>query len=237
MIVFPAIDLYEGKVVRLFKGDYGKMTVYSDDPVAVARAFALEGASHLHIVDLEGARYGGTPNFDTVCGIKKATGLFCEVGGGVRSVDVADRYAAAGIDRVVVGTAAVTDPGFMSAVVKSTNGAVAVGIDVKDGAVAIRGWTERTALDAVGFLKAVKASGVGTVICTDVSKDGAMRGVNRRLYETLSEIPGVDIIASGGVSDISDIKALRDMGLYGAIVGRAYYEGAVSIKEAIGAAV
>ena len=236
MLIFPAIDLYEGRVVRLYKGDYDRMTVYSDDPVAVAKAFAAEGAGCIHIVDLEGARYGGTPNFKTICDIKRATGLFCEVGGGIRDVGTAMRYIDAGIDRIITGTAAVTDRGFMKEVVKSTGGAVAVGIDVRNGHVSIRGWTEDTSLDAIDFCKAARDAGIGTVICTDISKDGAMNGTNRELYIGLSSVPGIDVIASGGVSTLDDVIALRDIGVYGAIIGKAYYAGAIRLKEAIGAA-
>ena len=233
MIIYPAIDLYDGKAVRLFKGDYAQMTVYSENPVEVAKDFAAKGASHIHLVDLEGAKNGRTPNFETVCAIKKATGLFCEIGGGVRSMEVIARYLGAGIDRVILGTAAVTEPGFVETAVKAYGGRIAVGIDIRDGFVAIKGWTEKSSLDALAFCEKMEKMGVKTIICTDISKDGAMKGANHELYRTLSQRFGVQIIASGGVSSMEDVKKLAALGIYGAIIGKAYYTGAIFLKEAI----
>ena len=236
MLIYPAIDLFGGKAVRLFKGDYAQMTVYNDNPVAVAEDFLRQGASCIHLVDLEGAKSGTTPNLETVCAIKKATGLFCEIGGGIRSMDVIEKYLAAGIDRVILGTAAVTDEAFLKAAVAAYGEKIAVGIDIKDGYVAIKGWTEKSEEKAMDFCEKMRNLGVKTLICTDISKDGAMQGTNRELYRELSEKFAVNITASGGVSSLDDIRALRQLDLYGAIVGRAYYNGAINLVEALEAA-
>ncbi len=233
MLIFPAIDLYAGKAVRLYKGDYGKMTVYSDDPPALAAAFHEQGASCLHLVDLEGAKTGETPNLETVRAIRAAAPLFMELGGGVRSMDVIETYLDAGIDRVILGTAAVTDPDFLRRAVARYGGKVAVGVDIRDGAVAIRGWTESSGREAFAFCGELQALGVQTVICTDISRDGAMQGTNRALYGELSRRTKLNIVASGGVSALEDVKALRALELYGAIIGKAYYTGALSLREAI----
>ncbi len=233
MIIYPAIDLFEGKAVRLFKGDYAQMTVYSDRPEQVALDFAKNGATHIHLVDLEGAKSGQTPNIDTVMLIKNTTGLFCEIGGGIRSMEVIDRYISAGVDRVILGTAAVTEEGFVQKAVEKYGDKIAVGIDIKDGLVAIKGWTQTSDIDAFAFCEKMQNIGVKTVICTDISKDGAMQGTNHALYRDLSEKFKVDIIASGGVSSLEDVEKLAALGLHGAIVGKAYYTGAVNLKDAI----
>ena len=233
MLIFPAIDLYEKQAVRLFKGDYNRKTVYSNDPVSVARDFKKSGASHIHLVDLEGAKTGETPNFDVVCAIKRETGLFCEIGGGIRSMEVVEKYISAGLDRVILGTAAVTNEGFVQEAVEKYGEKIAVGIDIKDGFAAIKGWTESSGIDAFEFCERMEKIGVRTLICTDISKDGAMVGTNRELYKKLSEKFSVDIVASGGVSSIDDVKALRKLNIYGAIIGKSYYTKAVDLGEAI----
>lgn len=233
MIIFPAIDLYEGKAVRLLKGDYDKMTVYSDNPAFVAAEFRNMGATHIHLVDLEGAKNGTTPNIETVRKIKAECGLFAEIGGGVRSMETVETYIGAGIDRVILGTAAVTDEKFLVDAVKEYGGRIAVGADIKDGRVAIKGWTEKSEYSCFDFFDKMQKIGVETVICTDVSKDGAMQGTNVELYRELSEKFSINICASGGVSSIDDVRRLRSLDLYGAIIGKAYYTGAVSLKEAI----
>ena len=233
MLIFPAIDLYEKQAVRLFKGDYNRKTVYSNDPVSVAREFKKSGATHIHLVDLEGAKTGETPNFDVVCAIKRETGLFCEIGGGIRSMEVVEKYISAGLDRVILGTAAVTNEGFVQEAVEKYGEKIAVGIDIKDGFAAIKGWTESSGIDAFEFCERMEKIGVRTLICTDISKDGAMVGTNRALYKELSEKFSVDIVASGGVSSIDDVKALRKLNIYGAIIGKAYYTKAVDLGEAI----
>lgn len=233
MNIFPAIDLYDGKAVRLYKGDYAQMTVYSNDPCEIAADFVRQGAKHIHIVDLEGAKSGDTPNFDTVCSIKESSGLFCEIGGGVRTMEVIDKYINAGIDRVILGTAAVTDRDFVRNAVDKYGEKIAAGVDIKDGFVAVKGWTEKSALDPFDFCRDMQDIGVKTLICTDISKDGAMQGTNHGLYKDLSERFDMQIIASGGVSSLDDIRRLASLGLYGAIVGKAYYTKAITLSEAI----
>ncbi len=233
MFIYPAIDLYEGKAVRLYKGDYQQMTVYNDNPCEVAKDFLAKGAKRIHLVDLEGAKSGTIPNFETVIAIKKATDLFCEIGGGIRSMEVIDRYINAGVDRVILGTAAVTSAGFVEEAVRRYGDKIAVGIDIRDGFVAIKGWTEKSELDAMAFAEKMQSIGVSTLICTDISKDGAMEGANHELYRTLSEQFSLQIIASGGVSSLEDVKRLGAMDIHGAIIGKAYYTGAVDLTEAI----
>lgn len=233
MYLFPAIDLYEGKAVRLYKGDYNQLTVYNDDPTAVAKDFAAAGAKYIHIVDLEGAKSGQTPNLDTVVRIKQESGLFCEIGGGVRNMDVVKTYIDAGLDRVILGTAAVENPTFVKEAVTAYGDKIAVGVDLKDGYVAVKGWTEKSTLDATTFCKQMQDMGVGTLIVTDISKDGAMQGTNHDLYRQLqAAFPALQIVASGGVSSMDDVTRLADTGLYGAIIGKAYYIGAIDLKKA-----
>jgi len=234
MIIFPAIDLYEGKAVRLLRGDYARMTVYSDHPEQVAADFVRQGATHVHLVDLEGARTGGTPNLETVLRLRESAGLFCEIGGGVRTLETAKRYLDAGLDRVILGTAAVEDPSFLREALESWGERIAVGVDVRDGFVAVRGWTEQSREAFLPFCQRMADLGVRTLICTDISRDGAMKGTNREMYRTLAEqLPQLRITASGGVSALSDVESLRAMDLYGAIIGKAYYTGEIDLKKAI----
>lgn len=233
MYIFPAIDLYEGKAVRLFKGDYDKMTVYSNEPHLIARAFKEAGASHLHLVDLEGARDGSTPNLETIKKIIKETDLFTEVGGGIRNMDTVRAYLESGVDRVILGTAAVENEEFVRQATAEYGERIAVGADIKDGKIAIKGWTEKSELDAMEFCEKMQRIGVRTVICTDISKDGAMMGTNHELYRAMSEKLSMQIIASGGVSSIDDVRRLASLGIYGAIIGKAYYTGAIGLKEAV----
>ena len=233
MNIFPAIDLYEGKAVRLFKGDYTKMTVYSENPTEIALDFKHSGASYMHVVDLEGAKTGETPNLETVKKLVNATDMFVEVGGGIRSLDVIEKYVSIGVKRVILGTAALTDREFLKAALEKYGDKIAVGVDIRDGFVAIKGWTEKSETPALDFCRELEALGVKTIISTDISKDGAMQGANHGLYKTLSEEVGIQIIASGGVSSLEDVKRLREMNLYGAIIGKAYYTGAIKLSEAI----
>ena len=236
MILYPAIDLVGGKAVRLYRGDYARMTVYSDDPVGVAKDFQNAGATRMHLVDLEAAKSGIPANAATIRAIAEHTDLFLEVGGGIRTMETLEAYLDLGVDRVILGTAAVTDPQFLEAAVEKYGEKVAVGVDLKDGYVAIKGWTQVSDLTAESFFARMEALGVRTVICTDISRDGAMKGTNRALYRQLSEQFTIDLIASGGVSSIDDIAALKDMGLHGAIIGKAYYTGAIDLREALEAA-
>ncbi len=233
MLIFPAIDLCAGKAVRLYKGDYAQMTVYSDRPAQLAETFYGLGASCLHIVDLEGAKTGGTPNLDAVRAIRAAAPLFMELGGGIRSMETVETCLDAGIGRVILGTAAVTDPAFLHAAVERYGEKIAVGVDIRDGFVAIKGWTERSGHDAFSFCRQMQQAVVRTLICTDISRDGAMQGTNRALYGELSAALDLNIVASGGVSTLEDVKALRALDLYGAIIGKAYYTGALDLREAI----
>ena len=236
MYIYPAIDLYGGKAVRLYKGNYAQMTVYSDDPVSVARDFAAAGASYIHLVDLEGAKIGKPANLDTIAKIVEATGLFAEVGGGIRDMETVDSYLSIGVSRVILGTAAVKDPVFLQAALDKYGEKIAVGVDLKDGFVAIKGWTETSDLKAEDFFEKMQNMGVKTIICTDISRDGAMKGANRELYRELSSKFAIDLIASGGVSSMEDVTALAEMKLHGAIIGKAYYIGAVDLKQAVEAA-
>ena len=236
MILYPAIDLVGGKAVRLYKGDYARMTVYSDDPVSVAKEFQNAGATRMHLVDLEAAKSGAPENAATIRAIAENTDLFLEVGGGIRTMQTLEAYLDLGVDRAILGTAAVTDPQFLEAAVEKYGDKVAVGVDLKDGYVAIKGWTQVSDLTAEAFFEKMEALGVKTVICTDISRDGAMKGTNRELYRALSKKFSIDLIASGGVSDLEDILALKAMGLHGAIIGKAYYTGAIDLKQALEAA-
>lgn len=233
MIIFPAIDLFSGKAVRLYKGDYSEMTVYSNNPIEIAERFLSAGATHIHIVDLEGAKDGTTPNINIVEEITKKTGLFVEVGGGIRNMETLDKYMAAGVGRAILGTAAVTDEEFLIAAVKKYGDRIAVGADIKDGFVAIKGWISKSEYTPDAFFSRMQSLGVSTIICTDVSRDGAMRGTNLDLYRELGERYSVNVIASGGVSSLDDVRALAEMKLYGAIIGKAYYTGAIDLDLAI----
>ena len=233
MKLYPAIDLYEGKAVRLFKGEYQQMTVYNENPVAVALDFQAAGAECIHLVDLEGAKLGTTPNLAVIQRILEATDLFVEVGGGIRTMETIEAYLSIGVNRVILGTAAVTDRAFLEAVLKKYGEKIAVGVDLKDGYVAIKGWTEKSQWTAETFFADLEKLGVSTVICTDISRDGAMEGTNRGLYRELSQKYKIQLIASGGVSSIDDVKALKAMDLHGAIIGKAYYTGAIDLKEAL----
>ena len=233
MYIYPAIDLYEGKAVRLFKGDYAQMTIYSENPAEVAKAFAAAGSRHIHLVDLEGAKIGKPANLATIRKIIEAADLFVEVGGGIRNLETVEQYLSIGVDRVILGTAAVTNPEFLEAALARYGEKIAVGVDIKDGFVAIKGWTEKSELTADAFFEKMQRMGVRTVICTDISRDGAMKGTNRELYQALSEKYTIDLIASGGVSTLEDVKALAQMNLHGAIIGKAYYIGAIDLEKAI----
>ena len=233
MIIFPAIDLYDKKAVRLYKGDYQNMTVYSENPIEIARDFELCGATHIHMVDLEGAKDGTTPNIDIVKQVANETNLFVEIGGGIRTMNTVDKYLSAGVGRVILGTAAVTDTEFLKEAVAKYGEKIAVGADVKDGYIAIKGWVEKSQIKLDDFLNNMQKVGVKTVICTDISKDGAMRGTNLQLYAELSQKYSLNITASGGVSSLDDVVNLRKMNLYGAIIGKAYYTGDIDLKTAI----
>ena len=233
MKLYPAIDLYDGKAVRLYKGEYQQMTVYNENPLAVAQDFQKAGATCIHLVDLEGAKFGTTPNIGVIAKILEQTELFVEVGGGIRSLETVDAYLSLGVNRVILGTAAVTDRAFLEEALQKYGEKIAVGVDLKDGYVAIKGWTEKSQWTADAFFADLEKLGVSTVICTDISRDGAMQGTNRQLYKELSGRYKIQLIASGGVSDLADVKALKEMDLHGAIIGKAYYTGAIDLTEAL----
>ena len=233
MELFPAIDLIGGCAVRLVKGDYAQKTVYSENPAEVAKSFAAAGAKYLHVVDLEGAKDGGTPNLETIKNIVEKGGLLVEVGGGIRSEEVIKKYLDAGVFRVILGTAAVQNPAFLEEMVQKYGEKIAVGVDIKDGMVAIKGWTEVSAESCFDFCEKLQKIGVKTIICTDISKDGLLSGTNLELYKELSEKFSVDIVASGGVTTLDDVKKLADMGMYGAILGKALYTRNIDQKAAV----
>ena len=233
MILLPAIDLYEGKAVRLVRGDYRQMTLYSEHPEEQAKAFADQGAAWLHVVDLEGAKEGTTPNFSVVAQLCRTSGLRVEIGGGIRDTDTIARYLDIGAERVILGTKAVTDPDFLEKAVTMVHSHIAVGVDILDGAIAIHGWQEKSTQPVENFFGKLCEMGVQTVICTDISKDGMLGGTNVTLYRDLSRKFALDLIASGGVSSLQDIRSLKELGLYGAILGKALYTGALSLKQAL----
>ena len=233
MHILPAIDLYGGKAVRLYKGNYDEMTVYSDNPPEIAKDYAAQGAEQIHLVDLEGAKTGGTPNLETVKAIIRTTGLLAEIGGGVRNMDVIEKYLSIGVGRVILGTAALTDEEFLRKAVETCGEKIAVGVDLRDGFVAIRGWREQSEMPALRFLRHLEEVGVKTVIVTDISRDGAMRGTNTGLYQMLTEKLSLELVASGGVSTLGEIETLKSLGLSGAIIGKAYYTGAIDLRRAI----
>lgn len=236
MQIFPATDILGGKVVRLTKGDYANVKIYADSPAEMAKEFMKAGATNLHMVDLDGAKDGTPVNFEAIKEAAKIKDLFIEVGGGIRDMKRIEDYLSLGVKRVILGTAAVRNYPFVEEAVKKYGDAIAVGVDAKDGLVAVNGWLETTTVNSVEFCKKLRDSGVATVIYTDISKDGMLSGTNLEIYKELSEIKGLDIVASGGITFIDEIKTLADMGIYGAIVGKAVYEGKLDLKEVLEAA-
>ena len=235
MVLFPAIDILSGKAVRLYKGDYNAVTVYSERPWEFAEDFVDKGCSAIHIVDLDGAKSGETVNIDTVKRIAAVKGLYSEIGGGIRNMETVSRYLEAGVDRVILGTAALKDPWLLKNALREYGDRIAVGVDLKDGKVAVKGWLETSNKDGIEFLKELEDLGVEGVIVTDISRDGAMKGTNLDLYGRIKEEVSLKVTASGGVSTIEDIVALKSMGLYGAISRKAYDTGPRQLKEALDA--
>lgn len=236
MLIFPAIDIKDKKVVRLTKGDYDKVTIYSENPVEIARSFAAAGAKCMHVVDLDGAKDGELVNSDIIEKIVSSSGLFVEIGGGIRTRERIERYLDAGAGRVILGTAAVENPRFLREAVDKFGDKIAVGVDETGGFVAVDGWKTVTDIPALEFCKKLEAEGVGTIIFTDISKDGLMEGTNLEIYGELSEIKGLDVVASGGITYLDEISRLRSMGIYGAVLGKALYEGKLSLADALKAA-
>ena len=235
MKIFPAIDLSGGQVVRLYQGDYDKMTVYGADPRAAARSFLDAGAEYLHVVDLDGAKDGTLANFDVIAAIARQGGLYIEVGGGIRTRERIQRYLDAGVDRCILGTAAVRDFAFTERMAREYGEKIAVGVDARDGLVAVSGWTELSAERGVDFCRRLAAAGVGSVIYTDISRDGAERGTNLEIYRELIKIPGLRITASGGVSSLEELEELKRIGVHAAILGKALYTGRLDLREVLAA--
>jgi len=233
MKIFPAIDLKDGKAVRLYQGDYDKVTVYGDDPVAVAKGFFDDGAKNLHVVDLDGAKDGSAANFEIVKKIIEQSGLSVQVGGGIRDEARILKYLELGAARVILGTIAVKDYGFLENMVKKYGGKIAVGVDVKEEYVAVSGWKETTGAKGMEFCRKLADTGVETVIYTDISKDGALGGTNLEAYAELAEIKSLNVIASGGISYEDEILKLKEIGTYGAILGKAIYSGTLDLKKVI----
>ncbi len=233
MKIFPAIDLRDGRVVRLKFGDYNNMTSYSDNPVEIAKQFEDAGASNLHIVDLDGAKEGSPKNFDVIEKINSSCSLFTELGGGIRNMERIKDYINIGINRAIIGTAALQDPEFLKEALSVYKEKIAVGVDTKNGNVAISGWLESTEKNGIDFCRELASLGVGTVIYTDISKDGALSGTNLDIYKELAKIENLNIIASGGISFENEICELCKIGTYGAIVGKAIYEKKLDLKRVL----
>lgn len=233
MQIFPAIDLRGGQVVRLYQGDYDQMTVYGADPCVVARKFLAAGARYLHVVDLDGARSGTAENFESISALARQGGLFIEVGGGIRTQQRIEQYLELGVDRCILGTIAVKDFDFTKEMARRYGAQIAVGVDARDGYVAVSGWEERTAERGVDFCRRLRDGGVGTVIYTDISRDGAEQGTNLPLYEQLVKIEGLSITASGGISGLEELRQLRDMGVDAAILGKALYTGRLDLETVL----
>ena len=233
MQIFPAIDLSGGKVVRLYQGDYEKMTVYGADPCAVARDFMAAGAKYLHVVDLDGAKDGTLANFDSISALAKQGGLYIEVGGGIRTEERIEKYLDLGVGRCILGTIAVKDFDFTRRMAQKYGDKIAVGVDARDGDVAVSGWLETSKEKGVDFCRRLYDAGVQTVIYTDISRDGAEQGTNLALYRELARIEGLHITASGGVSSIAELKELQAIGTHAAILGKALYTGRLDLREVI----
>ncbi len=236
MKIFPATDIKGGQVVRLTQGDYDRVNIYGDDPAAFAAAFMAVGAKYLHIVDLDGAKDGELCNFDLIAKLITATSLKCEIGGGIRSEEAVEKYLAAGAYRVIFGTAALKEPQFLQRMLDNYGERIAVGVDARDGMVAVKGWLETSDKDAIEFCHELAAIGVKNIIYTDISRDGAMTGTNLEVYRRLATIEGLNITASGGISTEVEIAALANMGIDAAIVGKALYNGALSLEKVLAAA-
>lgn len=236
MEIFPAIDIMDGKVVRLFQGNYQNRETYGDDPAAFAKQFKAQGAKYLHLVDLDGAKAGSPKNKDIIKKVARESGLLCELGGGIRDEDTVSTYLEAGVGRVILGTAALRDPAFTRRMVERYGDKIAVGVDARDGKVAVEGWLDTSDTDSLQFCRTMRDIGVSYIIYTDISRDGAQKGANLKVYRALAEIKGLNITASGGVSSLEDIRGLREMGLYAAILGKALYTGTLDLTAALSAA-
>lgn len=232
MQILPAIDIFEKKAVRLFKGDYAQMTIYGE-PLEIAKKFTEKGASYIHLVDLEGARVGESSNFETVKNVISSVSVPCEIGGGIRNIQTVEKYVSVGADRIILGTSAVSDKSFLKEAVKEFGNKIAVGVDARDGIVSISGWTKQSGIPTLDFIGEMLSLGIDTIICTDISKDGALSGTNTELYREILSKYQLKLIASGGVTSIDDVRELRECGAFGAILGKAIYNGNIDLAEAI----
>ncbi|MBS5144253.1 MAG: 1-(5-phosphoribosyl)-5-[(5-phosphoribosylamino)methylideneamino]imidazole-4-carboxamide isomerase [Butyricicoccus pullicaecorum] len=233
MQIFPAIDLSGGQVVRLYQGDYDKMTVYGTEPCAVAKAFLEAGAKYLHVVDLDGARDGTLANLSPIADIVRQGGLYIEVGGGIRTEERIQQYLELGVNRCILGTAAVKDFDFTVHVAQTYGNQIAVGVDARDGYVAINGWKELSEEKGLDFCRRLYTAGVQTIIYTDISRDGAEQGTNLQVYQELAKISGLQVTASGGISSLEELRQLQKIGTHAAILGKALYTGRLDLKTVI----
>lgn len=235
MLLIPAIDLKDGEAVRLFKGDYNNKTVYSSSPESIAKIFEDVGAHYLHVVDLDGAKDACTSNLETIKKIRESISIPMELGGGIRNMDTVDLYLNdIGINRVILGTAAINNPEFLKeAINKYGPDRIVVGVDIKDGYVLTSGWLETSRVYYLDFLKYLESIGVKIIVCTDISKDGTLTGPSFPIYRSIKENTNLDFVVSGGVKDIEDILKVNELGYYGCIVGKAYYEGKIDLREVI----
>lgn len=236
MIVFPAIDLFSGKAVRLVNGDYNRMTIYDRDPLHTAFCFQTSGAEYLHVVDLEGALEGKTPNFETIRSILENTDLKVQVGGGIRDRDTVEKYLNAGVYRVILGTVAVTKPVLLTQMIKDYGERIAVGVDIRNGKVATNGWKQLSKYPFMGFINKIAGYNVPAIICTDISKDGMLAGFNSLLYKAIIDTFPGEFIASGGISSVEDIQQLKELNVQGVILGKALYEKKLRLEDALAAA-
>ena len=234
MQILPAIDIFDKKAVRLYKGDYNQMTIYGT-PLEIATDFVNKGASYIHLVDLEGAKKGEPTNFETVAEVIKSVGIPCEIGGGIRNIATVEKYVNAGADRVILGTSAVSDKAFLKEAIAQFGKKIAVGVDARDGIVAISGWLEQSSIPTIDFIGEMLSMGIETIICTDISKDGALSGTNLELYREILSKYTLNLVASGGVTSLDDVRELYKINTYGAILGKAIYNGNIKLEEAIAA--
>lgn len=233
MILFPAIDIRGGKCVRLTQGDYNQEKVYSDAPEKMAQAWQEKGAKFLHVVDLDGAKTGDSMNQSVIKSIAELVNIPVQVGGGIRSIEVIEKYITAGVNRVIIGTAAINHKEFLNEAVSTYGDRIAVSIDARNGFVATDGWTKASNIKATNLVKELESIGVKTIVYTDILKDGMLKGPNFEELQTINEITTMDVIASGGVSTKEDIQRLGDLNMYGAIIGKALYDGTLKFEEAL----
>ena len=234
MQILPAIDIFDKKAVRLYKGDYNQMTVYGT-PLDIANNFVKKGASYIHLVDLEGAKKGEPTNFETVAEVIKLVNIPCEIGGGIRNIATVEKYVNVGADRVILGTSAVSDKAFLKEAIARFGKKIAVGVDARDGIVAISGWLEQSGIPTIDFIGEMLSMGIETIICTDISKDGALSGTNLELYREILSKYKLNLVASGGVTSLDDVRELYKINTYGAILGKAIYNGNIKLEDAIAA--